>query len=358
MFTHTPPPAVSNLLRPGTFGGEMRAPPTAVARSVLDRTLDRGGSAARRSEIFVDVVERLTVTFNGGGYMLTSEVDGAIQCKSFLVGNPQIRLALNEDLVVSPGAGGASGGGYDARPPGGCFLDDVTFHEKVSPDKFETDRSLLLTPPAGEFTAMAYRASCPFKPPFRCGIRVAEPAPFKLEVTLLLKADFPSSTTALNVQLRLPLPKNTSHASVSVGRDVASLQPGGATTTGAPSSQHGGAELNDSKKELVWSLNRVVGGSEHALRCKATLTVERCSALKKEVGPASLAFALPNHSVSQLQARRFVAIVCGFHFVLTHNFFSFSTGALPASAGQAARQRGGAPRAVGAVPHHIKRLRV
>ena len=86
---------MSNLLRPGTFVGEMRAPPAAVQRSVLDRASERGPGALagpRRAEIFVDVVERLTVTFNSAGYVLTTEIDGAIQCKSFLQGNPQARL--------------------------------------------------------------------------------------------------------------------------------------------------------------------------------------------------------------------------------------------------------------------------
>ena len=34
------------------------------------------------------------------GYILTSEVDGTIQMKSYLTGNPEIRLALNEDLSI------------------------------------------------------------------------------------------------------------------------------------------------------------------------------------------------------------------------------------------------------------------
>ena len=85
---------MSNLLRPGTFGGESRAPPAAVQRSVLDRSAERGPASLagpRRAEIFVDVVERLTVTFNSAGYVLTTEIDGSIQCKSFLQGNPQVR---------------------------------------------------------------------------------------------------------------------------------------------------------------------------------------------------------------------------------------------------------------------------
>lgn len=34
------------------------------------------------------------------GYILTSEIDGTIQMKSYLTGNPEIRVALNEDLGI------------------------------------------------------------------------------------------------------------------------------------------------------------------------------------------------------------------------------------------------------------------
>lgn len=40
------------------------------------------------------------------GYILTSEIDGTIQMKSYLTGNPEIRLALNDDLTI--GRGGRS----------------------------------------------------------------------------------------------------------------------------------------------------------------------------------------------------------------------------------------------------------
>ncbi|ONM59728.1 hypothetical protein ZEAMMB73_Zm00001d022171 [Zea mays] len=34
------------------------------------------------------------------GYILTSEIDGTIQMKSYLTDNPEIRFALNEDLSI------------------------------------------------------------------------------------------------------------------------------------------------------------------------------------------------------------------------------------------------------------------
>lgn len=49
--------------------------PSGVVKSVLDTTRTDGG---RRDEIFVDIVERLTATFNSSGYLQSSQIDGAI----------------------------------------------------------------------------------------------------------------------------------------------------------------------------------------------------------------------------------------------------------------------------------------
>ena len=50
---------------------------------------------------------KVSVTFliSEQGYILTSEIDGTIQMKSYLSGNPEIRLALNEDLNIGRGGG-------------------------------------------------------------------------------------------------------------------------------------------------------------------------------------------------------------------------------------------------------------
>lgn len=39
------------------------------------------------------------------GYVLNSSIDGTIQMKSYLAGNPELKLALNEELVVGKGSG-------------------------------------------------------------------------------------------------------------------------------------------------------------------------------------------------------------------------------------------------------------
>ena len=52
--------------------------PTGVIKSILD-TSRTGGQA--REEIFVDIVEKISATFSGGGHLQTSQIDGAIQAR-------------------------------------------------------------------------------------------------------------------------------------------------------------------------------------------------------------------------------------------------------------------------------------
>ncbi|KAJ4880354.1 AP-4 complex subunit mu [Raphanus sativus] len=98
--------------------GSKRMPGTAVTKSVVAN--DPGGR--RREEIFVDIIEKISVTFSSSGYILTSEIDGTIQMKSYLSGNPEIRLALNEDLNI-----GRRKINYRSSSGSGVILMIVTF---------------------------------------------------------------------------------------------------------------------------------------------------------------------------------------------------------------------------------------
>lgn len=77
--------------------------------------------------------------------------------KSYLAGNPAICLALNDNLAIGRREGGAAstfGGGYGSEV---VMLDDCNFHESVSLDRFDAERTLELKPPDGEFALMNYR---------------------------------------------------------------------------------------------------------------------------------------------------------------------------------------------------------
>ena len=72
--------------------------------------------------------------------------------KSYLAGNPELRLALNEDLVI--GKANAPTNSY-----GRVVLDDVSFHDCVNLTEFEHGKTLSFYPPDGEFVVLNYRYS-------------------------------------------------------------------------------------------------------------------------------------------------------------------------------------------------------
>ncbi|KAL5705875.1 AP-4 complex subunit mu [Ranunculus cassubicifolius] len=262
--------------------GTKRMPGTAVTKSVVAN--EPGGR--KREEIFVDIIEKISVTFSSSGYILTSEIDGTIQMKSYLTGNPEIRLALNEDLSI--GKGGRSAYDYSSSSGAGAvILDDCNFHESVHLDSFDADRTLSLVPPDGEFPVMNYRMTQEFKPPFRINALIEEAGTFKAEVILKIRAEFPSSITANTIAIQMPLPKHTSRVSFE-------LEPGAVGNT---------TDFKEANKKLEWSLKKIVGGSEHTLRAKLTFSQESHGNIMKEAGPVSMTFTIPMYNASKLQVR-------------------------------------------------------
>ncbi|CAL5417908.1 unnamed protein product [Camellia sinensis] len=262
--------------------GSKRMPGTAVTKSVVAN--EPGGR--KREEIFVDIIEKINITFSSSGYILTSEIDGTIQMKSYLTGNPEIRLALNEDLSI--GRDGRSiydyGGSFGSGP---VILDDCNFHESVNLGSFEMDRTLTLVPPDGEFPVMNYRMTQEFKPPFRINVLIEKAGPLKAEVILKIHAEFASTITANTIQVQMPLPMYTSRVSFELEPEAF-----GQTT-----------DFKESNKKIEWSLKKIVGGSEHTLRAKLTFAPESHGNITKEAGPVSMTFTIPMYNTSRLQVK-------------------------------------------------------
>ncbi|KAF5942687.1 hypothetical protein HYC85_020329 [Camellia sinensis] len=238
--------------------GSKRMPGTAVTKSVVAN--EPGGR--KREEIFVDIIEKISITFSSSGYILTSEIDGTIQMKSYLTGNPEIRLALNEDLSI--GRDGRSiydyGGSFGSGP---VILDDCNFHESVNLGSFEMDRTLTLVPPDGEFPVMNYRMTQEFKPPFRINVLIEKAGPLKAEVILKIHAEFASTITANTIQVQMPLPMYTSRVSFELEPEAF-----GQTT-----------DFKESNKKIEWRN------------------------ITKEAGPVSMTFTIPMYNTSRLQVK-------------------------------------------------------
>lgn len=259
--------------------GTKRRSGTAVTKSVVAN--QPGGR--KREEIFVDIVEKISVTFSSSGYILTSEIDGTILMKSYLTGNPPIRIALNEDLSI--GGGGRSI--YDSSSgSGSVILDDCNFHESVNLDKFDIEKTLTLVPPEGEFPVMNYRVTREFKPPFRVNTLIEQAGALKAEVIIKIRAEFSSSITANTIAIEMPLPKNTIRVSFE-------LEPGAVGQT---------TDFKEANKKIEWGIKKIIGESEHTLRAKLTFSQSHGN-VARESGPVSMTFTIPMYSASKLQVK-------------------------------------------------------
>eukprot|EP01083_Nonionella_stella_P120895 362768_1 len=247
---------------------------------------DRKAQKKQRNEIFVDIFERISVTFNSNGYALSSSIDGTIQMKSYLSGNPELKLALNEDLVIGSGAN-AAGPKYGNSSNSSITLDDCNFHECVRLDEFESSRTLTFIPPDGEFSVLNYRVTNEFRQPFRIFPFFELVSPYKVELIIKIRADIPEQNYGGNVCVELPVPQHCQTVTTELGMGVV-----GQTS-----------EYNIKDRKVIWKIKKFAGGTEQALRVKITFKEQQTSAIRKTIGPISISFEIPMYNVSNLQVR-------------------------------------------------------
>ncbi|KAL6759889.1 Mu homology domain-containing protein [Haematococcus lacustris] len=269
--------------------------PTGVFKSVLDT--NRSDSRGGRDEIFVDVVERITCTFNTSGYVSQAQVDGSVQVKSYLAGNPGIKIKLNDDLLIgrrdNPYGGGSLG--ILGSDPGLVVLDDCQFHEVANLESFDLDHSVSLVPPEGEFALLNYRSSQGLKPPFRLqAVTEADPgSSTKALLTLRLWCDIPADKAASGLEVEVPTPRYVQrvHCELDSRED-------------AKAAANQSWDYSEKTHLLKWKFKRMAGGgSEAVLRARLTLERPFGPFLRSEIGPVNLRFTIPMFAASRLSLK-------------------------------------------------------
>lgn len=235
-----------------------------------------------RDEIFVDIFERVSFTFAADGQALTAAIDGTIQMKNYLSGNPTLRIALNEDLTIGASRSGAANYGV-------VEIDDCNFHECARLDEFDSQRIVSFLPPDGEFVLMNYRITSPenFQTPFRIFPFFELASPKRGELVVKIRADIPPKKSGTNIVVQFPVPKSTASVSTALGRG----------STGQS------AEYDAKRRVVTWKIRKLPGGTESILRAKITLLKDHSSNVRKEIGPINMAFEVPLYTPSNLQVK-------------------------------------------------------
>ncbi|XP_036363231.1 AP-4 complex subunit mu isoform X1 [Octopus sinensis] len=261
------------------FGIETRVAPSSASSKPVVRTAVEQEN--RKNEIFVDVIEKMIVVITNDGLVSRMDVTGNINVKSFLSGNPVIKLAVNEDLTLAE-----QGKPKDFNSH--VTMEQCSFHQCVRKEEFNTSRCLILNPPIGEFSAMTYRLASdpPLKPPFRLQVQEKDfDSPSRDTcLSLQLLSHIPENTEAVNIVLRIPVPGTVSGISQQlIGPDQT-------------------IELKASNKQIVWNIKKFPGGSH----LNANLRLISNSGVKtrlKDIGHIVMEFEASGYTCSGIQIR-------------------------------------------------------
>ncbi|KAK1800710.1 hypothetical protein P4O66_005901, partial [Electrophorus voltai] len=294
------PFSLFDLSNVGLFGAETQqskvAPSAAASRPIVASHGEQGG----KNEIFVDVVERLSVVIGSNGVLMKADVEGEIRVKCYLPTCSEMRIGLNEEFSI----GKSQLRGYGAA----VRVDECSFHQAVKLDEFDTYRILKVCPSQGEQTLMQYQLSdeLPCAPPFRLFPTVEKDYGSRLLIFLKLRCDLPPKRYVNDCRYKClrhcACPKGFLKLTfVGISQTVAralllfSLSQ-------ELSSPEQSAELQPRSKAVLWTIPRFPGGAQ--LSAVFKVEVPRLSSTSLlEVGPISMSFELPKYTCTGLQVR-------------------------------------------------------
>lgn len=271
------PFSLFDLSNVGLFGAETqqsKVAPSSAASRPIQSSREQGG----KSEIFVDVIERMSVVIGSNGVLMKADVEGEIRVKCYMPSCSEMRIGLNEEFSI----GKSQLRGYGAA----VRVDECSFHQAVRLDEFDSNRILRLCPSQGEQTVMQYQLSdeLPSAPPFRLFPTIERDSGGRLLMYLKLRCDLPPKSAAINVCASIPVPKG----SVSVSQEL--------------SSPDQSAELKLQSRSIDWTIPRFSGGTQLSALFKLEVSGLSSSSML-EVGPVGLTFELPKLTATGLQIR-------------------------------------------------------
>ncbi|VDL90221.1 unnamed protein product [Schistocephalus solidus] len=235
----------------------------------------REGIKYRRNELFLDITESVNLLMSPQGQILSAHVVGKVVMKCYLSGMPDCKFGFNDKISLDNRPKPVATTGDDLSPEtnGGVAIDDCQFHQCVKLNKYSTDQAISFVPPDGEFVLMRYRKTREITLPFRIIPLVREIGKHKLEIKVVVKANFKASLLAQKVEVRIPTPTNTS------GVQVACLK--------------GRAKYKPTENAIVWKLPRIAGMKESQLSAEIELLQSSDKPQRGGRSPISMNFEVP-----------------------------------------------------------------
>jgi len=236
----------------------------------------------KTNEIFVDVIEKVSLLVSAGGKVLDASVNGNIMMRVRLSGMPECKIGFNDKISVETEN---QQGATAIRAGSSIEVDDMVFHQCVKLTNFANDRAIAFTPPDGEFELMRYRKTENVGIPFTITPLVKEFAGNKIEIHVDVRATYDAKLCASPLILQIPLPENTANVDVS-------------TTSGK-------GKYIPEKNAVAWKVSNFPGKTQAAITIsvKCLAATSKQSTAFKLVEPISAEFNIPMFSASGLALR-------------------------------------------------------
>jgi AP-1 complex subunit mu len=237
----------------------------------------KDGIKHKKNEVFLDVIEKLNLLVARNGTILHSEILGTLRMKSFLSGMPELKLGLNDRILLE----------NKRRYRGKMIeMDDVRFHQCVRLARFENDRTISFIPPDGEFELMSYRLDTKVKPLIWVECHEDFKSHSRVEYHVTAKSEFKRRSTANNVVICIPVPPDADSPKfkVNVGK----------------------VEYVPESCEIQWTIKQFQGQKEYMMKAHFGLpSVSHEDVDENGVGkaPIKVGFEIPYFTVSGIQVR-------------------------------------------------------
>jgi len=246
-------------------------PPPAVTNAVSWRAQD--GIKYRKNEVFLDVIESVSLLAGAQGNVLRSEIVGNIKMRVYLSGMPELRLGLNDKVLFESTGRGKSKS---------VELEDVKFHQCVRLSRFENDRTISFIPPDGEFELMSYRLNTHVKPLIWIESVIERHAHSRVEIMVKAKSQFKRRSTANNVEIMIPVPNDAD-------------SPKFKTTIGH-------CKYTPEQNAVCWNIKSFPGGKEYIMKAQFFLP-SVAGELNEGKPPIGVKFEIPYFTTSGIQVR-------------------------------------------------------
>nr|XP_009772293.1 PREDICTED: AP-1 complex subunit mu-2-like isoform X2 [Nicotiana sylvestris] len=241
-------------------------PPMAVTNAV----------SWRSEGVYLDVVEHVNLLVNSNGQSIRSEVNGALKMRAYLSGMPECKLGLNDRLILEAQGRPTKGKSID--------LDDIKFHQCVRLARFENDRTISFIPPDGSFDLMTYRLSTQVKPLIWVEAQVERHSRSRVEMSVKARSQFKERSTAMNVEIELPVPSDAMNPNIRTSMGYATYAP--------------------ERDAVVWKIKSFPGNKEYMLRAEFRLpSVISEDTPPDRKAPIRVKFEIPYFTVSGIQVR-------------------------------------------------------